>query len=96
MLKDLPIGIDGRHIKAALNILPIDDLVSFSCNHHCALHFSVANDWGNMRLYFVPIKGSQLLSIACSQIFLDDAFHLFDRCWQPVFHIHRGVPGTYS
>jgi hypothetical protein len=89
MFQDSSVGIDRRDVESSLNILPVDDLVSISCNHNYALHFSVPNDRCDIRLNCVSLERGHLLCITRSQVFLDDVFNFFNGSWLPFFHLSQ-------
>jgi hypothetical protein len=85
MFKNLVVGIDWRQVEPALNVLPVDDFVSVSCNRDYALHFPVSNDWRKIWFDCILIERSSLLDITCFQVFDDDAFYSRDPSFQPEF-----------
>src|SRR5262245_45901247 len=90
VFKDLSIGINRRDIESFFNIIPVDDLISFSRNDYRAFLSSISTDWCNIRLHCIFLEGSDLLYIAFFQILFYDVLNRGNGGWTPVVGL-RGI-----
>jgi hypothetical protein len=95
VLKDCAAIINARLIEALLDILPVQDVVSFFCNHDYFLD-SANGRWTSFD--GIPLECCFLLSVAIVQISLNNFFYLCNRSGSPsrTIVVAHGLDSTHE
>jgi hypothetical protein len=72
------VGVAVVENKLDLDILPIDDFVSASCNNNHAFHFSLTQNRRTAWFDRISLERCYLLVITPCQVLLDDLLQSFD------------------